>query len=99
MFKADRKKSNKLINSIKYITFASMLMLTPITANADDTNNNTEIEAESNDTSTTSKIKYVLVALPFIYVLIININVYNETMRDEKDIFNQKEKIKKKDSE
>lgn len=99
MFKVDRKKSNKLINSIKYITFASMLMLTPITANADDTNNNTEIEAESNDTSTTSKIKYGLLAIPFIYILLIELNVYNETMHDEKDIFNQSKKVKKKDSE
>lgn len=99
MLRVDRIKSNKIINSIKCITFAGVLAFTnPISVNAEDTNTNIETQEEDN-TNTTSKIKYGLLAIPFIYILLIELNVYNETMHDEKDIFNQSKKVKKKDSE
>ena len=94
MFRIDREKSNKLIYSLKIITFAGILALTnPINSNAN--SEETNLETEHKDTS---KIKYVIYALPFIYVFINSINAYNESVREDEKMFNKKIKTKK-DSE
>lgn len=97
MFKIDRKKSNRIVNSVKLITFASLLALAnPITSNASSEESNVETKHESYDSN---KLKYGLYILPFASILLIDIKIYNENIRDDERIENQKKKEKKKDSE
>lgn len=92
MFRVDRKKSDRIISSIKYMVFASILMLSPIQTKA---STKEEITVEHDNSKSSSKIKIGLIAIPLIYVLITNINAYHENIREDEE----KKKEKKKDSE